>query len=129
LLKKAQVTHFGKMQVSPLEKRWICHALPHRFDIQRKVCRSVQLYRFSPTNLPHLPEAIRHLPHAVRLQSPFMIINRHNAVGWMIIKVIQQETSGLLAQAHVVRQSWKMVQQGIIRVIAYVTYAVQKKHR
>ena len=45
-----------------------CHALPHRFDIQPKACHSVLPYR-RPINLPHLPEARRHLPHAVRLQS------------------------------------------------------------
>jgi len=37
--------------------------------IQPKACRSVQLYR-RPINLPHLPKARRHLPHAVGLQSP-----------------------------------------------------------
>jgi hypothetical protein len=42
------------------------HALPHRFDVQPKVCRSVQPYR-RPTHLPHLPKARWHLLHAVRL--------------------------------------------------------------
>jgi len=57
-------THFGQMQVPPLEIN--CHAL-HGFDIQPQACRSVQPYR-RPTNLPHLPKTRRRLPHAVRLQ-------------------------------------------------------------
>jgi hypothetical protein len=72
---KKDTTHSGIMQVSTLEKRK-CHALPHRFYIQPKACRSVQSYR-RPTNLPHLPEAKQHLPHAVR--PIIMIIIRHNA--------------------------------------------------
>ena len=45
-----------------------CHALPYGSDTQPKACRSVQPCS-RPTNLPHLPEARRQLPHAVRLQS------------------------------------------------------------
>jgi hypothetical protein len=41
-----------------------CHTLLHRFDIHPKACRSVQPHS-KPTNLPRLPEARRHLPHAV----------------------------------------------------------------
>jgi len=55
------------MQVSPLEKKRRCHALPHRFNIQPKACRSVQPYR-RPANLPHLPEARWHLPFVFLLQ-------------------------------------------------------------
>jgi len=51
-----------------LRRKEKCHALPHRFDIQPKACHSVQPYT-RPTNLPHLPKARRHLPHAVSLQS------------------------------------------------------------
>ena len=53
-----------KVKVMPCSAAQIWHTKP---KVQPKACRSMQPYR-RPTNLPHLPEAGRHLPHAVGMQ-------------------------------------------------------------
>ena len=100
LYRKTEATHFRNLQVLPLENRRRCHALPHRFDIQPKACRSVQLYR-RPTNLPHLPKAI--------WDETFNTTPKHF---WAILLVVCR----LLPPNHLIPTHWKVFLIFILRV-------------
>ena len=91
LSRKTQVTHFGKMQVPPLEKRKLPCSATQIWHNQRRAaqCNHAEGPSICPTcqkldDNYHMLSGWSH-PNINRT-----IINRHNAAGRMILKAIQK---------------------------------------